>query len=70
MARKTRAGSPAVLSIRVRVTIAERAELESVAADLGMPLTAVIREAVDEFVGDYRERVVFRGTKRNNHLTL
>jgi hypothetical protein len=55
---------PATSSIRVRCTPAQHLELRRVADENGQRLSTVVREAVDEFVGDYRDRRVFRGTKR------
>jgi hypothetical protein len=55
---------PATSSIRVRCTPAQHLELRRVADENGQRLSTVVREAVDEFVGDYREGRVFRGTKR------
>lgn len=50
---------PAERVIVVRVTARQRAELDQVAAELGLDLSDVIRDSVDGFVGDYRERVIF-----------
>jgi hypothetical protein len=52
----------ATSSIHVRCTPAQRLELRRVADENGRRVSAVIREAVDEFVGDYRDRRVFRRT--------
>lgn len=55
---------PAAASIRIRVTVAQRLDLERAAKDNGLDLTAAIREAVNEWVADYRESgPVFRGTQ-------
>jgi hypothetical protein len=54
---------PATSTIRVRCTPTQHLELRRVANENGQRLSTVVREAVDEFVGDYRERRVFRGTK-------
>jgi hypothetical protein len=51
-------------SIHVRCTPAQRLELRRMADENGQRVSAVIREAVDEFVGDYRERRVFRRPPR------
>jgi predicted DNA-binding protein len=61
MARRPRSETAASEAIRVRVTEAERADLQAVADELGQPMAAVIRDAVNEFVGDFRDRPVFRG---------
>jgi hypothetical protein len=55
---------PASSSIHVRCTPAQRLELRRVADENGRRVSAIVREAVDEFVGDYRERRVFRRTTR------
>jgi len=56
--------------IRVRVTPAQRLELRRVARENGTLVSEVIREAVDEYVSDYRESGIFRGTKRLGHRTI
>jgi hypothetical protein len=56
--------APATSSIRVRCTPAQHLELRRVADENGQRLSTIVREAVDEFVGDYRDGRVFRGTKR------
>jgi hypothetical protein len=38
------------------VTVAERQALQAVARENNLPVAAVLREAVNEFVADYRER--------------
>lgn len=42
--------------IHVRVTAAQRLELRRVADENGTGLSGIIREAVNVFVADYRER--------------
>lgn len=54
---------PANQTIRVRVTPAQRLELRRVATENGTRVAGIIREAVNEYVADYRERGVFVGTK-------
>jgi len=56
--------------IRVRVTPAQRLELRRVARENGTLVSEVIREAVDEYVCDYRESGIFRGTKRLGQRTM
>jgi hypothetical protein len=46
---------PATTAIRVRVTPAQRLELRRVADENGTGMSGVIREAVNEYVSDYRE---------------
>ena len=38
--------------------------METVARDSAMSLSEVVREAVNEFVADYRERAVFETPRR------
>lgn len=52
-------GEKATRRIEIVVTSEQRRELERVAKECGKPLASVIREAVNEFVGDYSERHVF-----------
>lgn len=56
---KPRDGEPMDAAIRIRVNARHRAELEQVAAELDMDVATIIRDAVNEFVADYRERRVF-----------
>ncbi len=58
--RRPRAAVRATARIEFVVTPAERADLERVAQELGhKALASLVREAVDEFVSDYREQTVF-----------
>jgi hypothetical protein len=52
--------------IHVRVTPGQRLEVRRVAAENGTSVSGVIREAVNEYVADYREsnRRLFRLPKR------
>ena len=52
-------GERATKRIEFVVTAEQRRELERVAAEQGKPLSTVIRDAVNEFVGDYSDRKVF-----------
>jgi hypothetical protein len=45
----------AVTVIRVRVTLEQRRELEQVARENRTTISGAMREAVNEYVGDYRE---------------
>lgn len=63
MARPPRFDEPATTAIVIRVTPAQRRELQRVAADNRTNLTGVIRDAVNEYVADYRDSRVFRITK-------
>jgi len=55
---------PASTQIHLRMTPAQRLELRRVADENGQRLSTVIREAVDEFCSDYRERTVFGRRRR------
>jgi len=63
MSRPARADTAATDTIRVRVTPSERRDLEHVARENHTNLAGVIREAVNEYVADYRDEPTFRGTK-------
>jgi hypothetical protein len=51
---------PASTSINVRVTPAQRLELRRVAGENHCRVSTVIRDAVDSYCSDYRDRGVFR----------
>ncbi len=57
--RPTLYGSRAQRRLEVVVTDEQKKDLDSVAADQGKPLATVIREAINEYVTDYREKPVF-----------
>lgn len=57
--RPPRADRRATKRVEFVVTEEERADLERVATETKQPVAAVIRQAVDEFVADYREKKVF-----------
>jgi hypothetical protein len=63
MSRPTRVEQASVCSLRVRVTRVERRDLEDVARENKVCMADLIREAVNEYVGDYRDRVPFRRTQ-------
>jgi len=52
-------GCPSACVVHVRVTASERAQLEAVAREVRQPVAEVIREAVNEYVADYRDTLVF-----------
>ena len=52
-------GNPATECIRIRVTPEVKADLDQVARDNLTTRSGVIREAVNEYVFDYRTRPVF-----------
>jgi hypothetical protein len=45
--------------LTIRLTPDERRDLETVARENGTSLAETLREAVNEYVADYRERAVF-----------
>ena len=57
--RPARAGQRATRRVEFVVTDQERSDLELVAKEMGHHVARVIRDAVNEFVADYRERPVF-----------
>lgn len=59
MSRPALFGEPATDAIRVRVTPAQRRDLERVARENHTDVAGVIREAVNEYVADYRDSSVF-----------
>jgi hypothetical protein len=66
MARPRLHDDSATASIHVRLTPGQRLELRRVAAENGTGVAGVIREAVNEYVADYRETRkagVFRSPK-------
>jgi predicted DNA-binding protein len=54
-----RGGERSTERVEFVMTTAERAELDRVASESGQKLAAVIREAVNEYVADYRDARVF-----------
>lgn len=59
MARPARFGSAATETIRVRVTPQQKHDLERIARENHTDLSGVIREAVNEYVADFRESPCF-----------
>ncbi len=55
MARPPKYGAATTKAMRIRLTAAQRRDLEQVARENGTDLTGVIREAVNVYVADYRE---------------
>jgi len=56
MSRPTTFSTPATEAIRVRVTPEQRQELRQVAKENQTNVATVIREAVNTYVADYRDR--------------
>lgn len=57
------AQEPSLCRLEMRLTLNERVALLEVARETNLSVSAVLREAVNEFVGDYRERAVFDSAK-------
>ena len=57
--RPPRAGVRATRRVEFVVTDRERAELDVVSMECGQDVATLIRDAVNEYVADYRERKVF-----------
>lgn len=53
------AADPLTAKIELRVTPAQRLELRRVASDHRTGVAGIVREAINEFVGDYNERRPF-----------
>jgi hypothetical protein len=64
MARPAEFDEPATAVIRCRITPSQMRDLAQVARDNDTDLSGVIRQAVNEYVSDYRDRKVFRRTER------
>jgi hypothetical protein len=54
---------PATARVQLRVTPAQRLELRRVASENRTGVSGILREAVNEYVADYRERRAFVRTK-------
>lgn len=59
--RPPRQNEPSTAKVGVRLTSSERAELQRVARENRQSVASVVRDAVNEYVADYRERRVFGG---------
>ena len=59
MARPRMFDVAASQGVSVRLTPAQRLELEAVAREERTPVSRVVREAVNAYVGDYRELPIF-----------
>lgn len=57
--RPPRTGVAARRQRYYRLTEDEERELLAVSAELGKPVATILREAVNEYVADFREREVF-----------
>jgi hypothetical protein len=62
--RPPRAGVRATERLEFVATSQERADLRRVASAEGKALATIIREAVNEYVADFSERVVFPSGKK------
>lgn len=54
-----RHGAPAREHLDVRITKDHKEGLKEIAAAEGRSVAAVVKDAIDEYVGDYRERKIF-----------
>ena len=54
---------PSTECVKIRVTPAQRLSLRRIASDNGTGLSGVVREAINEYVGDYDENVPFKRNK-------
>jgi len=59
--RPPRQAEPSTSKVGVRLTPAERRDLQQVAKESRQSVAAVVRDAVNEYVADYRERGIFGG---------
>lgn len=57
------AEEPARDRVQLRVTAGQRLDLRRVAQENGTDVSGILREAVNEYVSDYRDTRVFRRTK-------
>jgi Arc/MetJ-type ribon-helix-helix transcriptional regulator len=56
-------GEASIVRLRVVLTAQEMGDLQQVASDNRVTISEVVREAVNEYVNDYRERRVFSRTR-------
>jgi hypothetical protein len=56
-------GTRATERIEFVVTVEQREDIVAIAAEEGRAVAMVIRDAVNEYVGDFREKQVFRGRR-------
>lgn len=59
--RQPRFGTPATRRTTIRLTDDQHRDLENVARENGISVSDVLRDAVNDYVADYRERPVFTG---------
>jgi hypothetical protein len=57
--RQPRAGVRATKRVEIVITETERAELEIVARENGQRVSSLVRDAVNTYVADYRDKDVF-----------
>jgi hypothetical protein len=50
--------------VSVRLTPAQRRELEAVAREEGVPVSRLLRDAANDYVGDARELTIFPRRRR------
>lgn len=61
--RRRRSDGPSTERLEIRMTAAERRELDHVAATTRKSIATIAREAINEFVGDFSEQKPFRTAK-------
>lgn len=57
--RPTRGGEPATKRREFRLTPPEDQDLKAISRETGAPVATIVRDAVNEYVSDFRERQVF-----------
>jgi hypothetical protein len=58
--RRPTYGEPATVGLRHRVTRRQKSDLLEIARAEGRPMSEVVRDALDEYVADFRDRRVFQ----------
>jgi hypothetical protein len=61
--RRPMFGTRATERIEFVVTVEQRDDILAIAAEEGRAVAMIIRDAVNEYVGDFREKQVFRGRR-------
>ena len=64
MANHRKFDTPTTVILRIRVTSAQRRDLEEVARDNHTTISGALREAADEYVADYRDNHPIFGRTR------
>jgi hypothetical protein len=61
---RPRSADAATERVVVRVTPAQRLDLRRVASDSRTGVSGIVREAIDEYVSDFRDRRIFGRTTK------